>query len=383
MKKLLLLLAMTSQLPLASVIAQETTTETSQSEMAATRSDWSQYEQDIEGRSPIKLTQVFQENTPRELSQNGVTFSVTRYAYYEAVEGDDRGGLYFVEVSYQNKTDQPVFIPSTYYGMIEGVSASISSSRVALSDALDIFKETMNKKSQVAPGETFTGVFALGIEEDERENLDRAGELLLETPVILPKEDALVSEAYLPVEKWGLSISQANATNQAVQASFYPDAITQNHLGQKTMLQEANNLMKSEDENGVRVTLNGYQWTEFVPNTDQADRFRDFKNGVVTLTVELTVTNQSNRTIQLDSTSGVLEFADTYRMMNEGLLEANEEKQLTSGQEGKVYLVFAISKDDYTLYENRSVDLEVNVYDSNFSQINAADDFDFEIRDLD
>lgn len=383
MKKLLLLLAITSQLPLASVIAQETTTETSQSEMAETSSDWSQYEQDIEGRSPIKLTQVFQENTPRELSQNGVTFSVTRYAYYEAVEGDDRGGLYFVEVSYQNKTDQPVFIPGTYYGMIEGVSASISSSRVALSDALDIFKETMNKKSQVAPGETFTGVFALGIEEDEREELDKAGKLMLETPVILPSETASVSEAYLPSEKWALSISQATSEAQTQQASFYPDAITKNNLGEKTLLQAASNLMKSEDEKGITVTLNGYQWVDFVPNSDQADRFKDFKEGVVTLTVEFTVVNQSNQILKLDSTSGVLTLNDSVRMMNEGLLEANEAVELNQGEEGKVYLVFAMSKDDYQLYENRSVEVEVNLYDQNFKKVNEIDEFDFDIRDVD
>ncbi|MGQ0519250.1 DUF5068 domain-containing protein, partial [Bacillus sp. D-CC] len=69
------------------------------------------------------------------------------------------------------------------------------------------------------------------------------------------------------------------------------------------------------------VTLDGYQFTQFTPNSVEAPRFANFKNGIVLLTVKFKLDNKDTQDVSLSPISSTLRVNDgTQYTINEGML---------------------------------------------------------------
>ena len=69
---------------------------------------------------------------------------------------------------------------------------------------------------------------------------------------------------------------------------------------------------------------------------------------------------------------------------NAGLLEPRASEEISEeGESATSYFVFAFSKDDYELYEGRSVHLNVTINDADFRAINDYQELMFTITEGD
>lgn len=152
-------------------------------------------------------------------------------------------------------------------------------------------------------------------------------------------------------------------------------------MGTKTLLASKEPKETKEFE-GIKVTLDGYQFTEFVPNEDQASRFKKFETGVVLLTTKLTVKNDGKASIKFGNTSGSLTMGNSVKTLSQNGLEVTAEKtDLPVGEEATKYLVFAMDKESYEkLYHEQEFKLSVRLYDEKFASMTNLDDVTFTFK---
>ncbi|HFI0464074.1 TPA: hypothetical protein ACGO1T_001450 [Streptococcus suis] len=396
MKKALLLLLLASQVSLSAVQAQETTTSQDQTTIAETTQvegteadtasfDWTPYTEDIITQSGgiVSFNPLFESSEPIVVENDKAAFSIDAYTYLELnnTQSNQTGHVVFLQVTYTNKSDQTIDVQPTLYGSIVGVDSAVSSEVEGFSDEFNLFSLVMDKDRILEPGESLTGGLVFAFPEEQNEALLAAGQLVVESPVVLPNAEASLADAILASENLILPISEDAATKASAQGEFYPDRVTVDVWGDKAMI-ESDTPGQAVNVGDVEVVLEGYQWTDFTPNDDRADRFVDFKDGVVLLTAEVRVKNNSDTNIRYGSTTGLLTLNDSIRYMNEIMLEEGDTNVvIKKGEEGVHYLVFALSKDDFNLYQDRSAVLEVNLINESFSKHNASGDYVFTIRE--
>lgn len=397
MKKLLVTLLLASQVTLSAnlVMAQETTTtetdvettEVAETTVAGTEgvnSDWSVYEADLTSQGDkIEFEQLFTNDKPTVIENDEAKFSVDRIAYYKFTNPEDTAQSFngvFVEVTITNKTDKELYLQPAFYGDIVGVDRAISSATATFnSEELDFFKKVMASENVLAPNSEIKGAFILQVAPDEIETLEKEGVIYIENPVVIRTKDDY-STTVFPDGITPIAISVEGIASVEEQSKFYADKATVNKLGTKTMVEEKE-VNETVSYSDIDVTLNGYQIVDFVPNADEASRYADFKDGVVLMTLDVTVKNNSDRVVRMENTNGSLTLNDNFRFLNEGMLETSEvDVLLNKGDEGQRYIVFALSKDDYELYKERSMTVSINVYNENYETINEYDSLLFNLK---
>src|SRR5699024_6806607 len=120
-------------------------------------------------------------------------------------------------------------------------------------------------------------------------------------------------------------------------------------MGEKEMIKEKSDIGESEELGDYTVELDGYQFTEFTPNKDEAPRFEDFDNGIVLLTVKFNLENNGDENIGLFITSSKLEVNDGAQwLLNEGmLLDYGNDDIIEPGESGEFLQVFTLEKEQY------------------------------------
>lgn len=163
------------------------------------------------------------------------------------------------------------------------------------------------------------------------DHLDQAlenGEVNFEAGYITNDLEGSASENILPDVVTVLPLSEEAEEKVSSAGDFYPNEVTLQNMGLKTMIEEGYDAETIILED-IQITINGYQITEFEPSVDQTARYEDFKEG--------------------DSATS--------------------------------YFVFALSGDDYELYEGRSVQLNVTVNDADYRAINDYQELIFTIKE--
>ena len=89
--------------------------------------------------------------------------------------------------------------------------------------------------------------------------------------------------------RFTIAISDEGAESVANNSQFYEDRVTFEKLGEKTLLKEKSDIGESKELGDATVTLEGYQFTEFTPNAEEAPRFSSFTNGMILLTVKFDI----------------------------------------------------------------------------------------------
>ncbi len=152
----------------------------------------------------------------------------------------------------------------------------------------------------------------------------------------------------------------------AMGPAFYRDDLTNQNIANKTMIFEKTDIGQQLELDGVKVTLEGVQYTEIEPTEQYKSTFRNFADdGIVALTVKLKVDNQSEETVRLDGIGSILSVDDNdFRYLYQGSLEPDTSKKLEPGESGEKLHVFLMDKYQFNRHEK---------FELNFGPFSAED----------
>lgn len=251
-----------------------------------------------------------------------------------------------------------------------------------LDETKDLTKAVVDAKQVLKAKTELRGFVVLTIGGDALKQLNKNGALSFDTLVVLANQGDKITDAIVPTASTILPTSKEGEEKRSAASKFYPDKLTAENWGTKTLISSSTDKQNVNFE-GYDVTLNGYQLVDFKPNEDQASRFEKLKGGVVVLTAEITVKNNGKVALNARQTAGNLVFNDQLKLMHEGMVEvepAKDKEVVEPGQEYTYHLAFVYSKDDYDLYKDRSLTLNVNLYDKDFKSLTKSGDITFQLK---
>ncbi|WP_124058162.1 hypothetical protein [Vaginisenegalia massiliensis] len=370
--------------------ADATTSESSSTESSTI--DWAPAEAALKEKLEAKeLNQLFSsEGLVEDLSKDNIDYKINGYALYEATEfskdfsiqfGDqtDKGGILLVDVTVKNNSDKPVSTGVNGHAEITGIDTYFTDNSDIMSDDLSWFRKTMDAQNVLEPNQEFHGIMAIAIKPDALEKAKENGIINFETHYINEKDSTDPTTEIIKPKLIQLATSSQGQEAATAAKSFYEDKATSDNMGTKTMIKEYSKPQTDTFED-IDVTINGTQIVDFEPNEEEAARFENFKDGTVLVTSDVVIKNNSEKELQFGTTSGKLTLNDSVYMLNEGMLQHSTTETLKPGEEKQMYLVFAMSKDDYELYKDRSFVIQVNLYDKEFATINTGDELSFTIQ---
>lgn len=371
----------------------ETSTIFSTKEATAGNNDWSKINESLKKETEAKKVEVLYENNePIQNEKDGASVTINGYEYLSIENfsrnlripfGDqvEKGGVLLVSATVKNKTANSVYAGSSYSMMVTGYSSSIGNSKEIIDEDNELISDLVSRKYEVKPGEELSGYIAFSVKPEAMDKIAEHKEGEFEIPGMYSKADSFSKDdAVLEAIKVRLPLSKDGADSLSEDSLFYPDKVTVDNMGKKTMLVDKQ-IGESKDFSGIKTTFDGYQVTEFVPNEDEASRFTDFDTGVVLLTAKLTVKNEGKETINLNQTGATLTTSKV-KMLNELFLETDSDKEeLSPGEEGNKYIVFIMDKESYEkLYSDKEFVLDVNLSDQKMARMTSIGDVSFTFK---
>lgn len=325
-------------------------------------------EKETEGTAKV----LHENKEPQVHKMEGVTVSLDSYTLLEladfhtdfSIPFNDQtdGGVIVAQYTVTNELDKDVYYMPSFYMSFTGATKQFNNYRYLLPSEKQITEKLAPSNDYLLKaGESVTGYYAYPLGKDVLE----AALAVSTTSVEVPAAQAVKGEFGSPIGKDGIfTISLNAAGEEKVQANeaFYQDKATSADMGSKKMVKEKKDIGKSEQLGDVIVTLDGYQFTEFTPNSVEAPRFENFKNGIVLLTLKFNLDNKSADSIGLSSMSSKLTVNDGAQyMLNEGmLLDYSYNDLIASGESGELLQIFVLDQEQYVkIWKNKSFEIEV------------------------
>lgn len=328
---------------------------------------------------------VFYESTdPQTHDMEGVTASLDQYSivglkdfhtdYSIPFNDETNGAVVLTQYTITNDTDEDVhYMPSMYIG-IPGATQQYNNYREILPEEGQLpVKLNPDNKYLIKAGESVTGTYTYPLGETELYGAIAAGEGTIEAPTAQTNPDdistAIGRKGSFTIDFSSVAAEEsesADTENTSKESStdinegFYEDATTLENLGEKAMLDQKEGIGESQELGAIKVTLEGYQFTEFTPNMEEAPRFEDF-NGVVLLTVKFVLDNKTDENIGLGSISSTLTVDDSWWQLNEGMLTNYKFSEvIESGESGELLQVYVLDKEEYDkLWKVKSFKIEI------------------------
>lgn len=272
------------------------------------------------------------------------------------------GGVILVNYSVKNSSAKDL-----YY--MPALDMSFTGAQKAYSNYRDLIPTEDQLPTKLAPtndylvkaGETISGYIAYPFGKD-----DLAKILSLSTvSVSVPTAQANKGKFDAPIGSPGnfsLSLNKQGAEKVAADKTFYQDKVTANNMGDKKMLKEQSDINNSQELGAVNVTLDGYQFAQFTPNSVEAPRFANFKNGIVLLTVKLKLDNKDTQDVALSPISSTLRVNDgTQYTISEGmLLNYDYNASVKTGTSGELLQVYILDQEQYEkIWKDKSFEIEL------------------------
>ncbi|PGM79915.1 DUF5068 domain-containing protein [Bacillus cereus] len=213
----------------------------------------------------------------------------------------------------------------------------------------------------VKAGESISGYIAYPFGKDDLTKILELSTVSVQVPEAQAnkgKYDAPIGSA----GTFALSLNKQGDQKVSNDTAFYQDKATAQNMGEKTMLSDKANINKSEQLGSTNVTLDGYQFTKFTPNSVEAPRFENFKNGIVLLTVKFKLDNKETEDISPSPISSKLSVNDGAQyMLNEGmLLNYKYNDSIKAGTSGELLQVFILDGEQYEkIWKNKNFEIEL------------------------
>ncbi|CAD5902801.1 conserved exported hypothetical protein [Carnobacterium maltaromaticum] len=320
---------------------------------------------------------LYADMKPQVFEQGTVTVSLDGYETLELNDfkqdfassfrdNSDYAGLLLAKYTIVNTGKE-----DAYYSPIFGLDYSESkypfsarTKNIMSEDVPSLNGTLYEQKNKVTPGESVTGFLAFTIDGPSLDDMKKLAMVTMTIPAAYSK-DEISKEARLGEEvKIELPVTDKGEETIAEKAKFYPDKITVDNMGTKTLLKEKKDIAETADYGEAKVTFNGYQFTEFVPNETEAPRFSDFENGIVLMTASFTIKNDGDEIIAPSTSSATLNVNnDSQRIMNSGmLLPRTTDTEIKKGEEKEWIQVFAFDKEQYDkIWKDKDFSIKVNL----------------------
>ncbi|MFP7253836.1 hypothetical protein SFC02_05990 [Terribacillus goriensis] len=155
------------------------------------------------------------------------------------------------------------------------------------------------------------------------------------------------------------STESEHSSNNKESENFYHDSVIQKDMGKKKMLDGKEGIGESHRLGDTIVTLDGYQFTEFTPNEEQKQRFKDF-NSVVLLTIKYTLDNETQSKIGLGNIKSTLTVDGSWWMENDSTLTNYKNSGIKAGNKGELLHLFVLDKKQYDkMWGEKTFDIEL------------------------
>lgn len=320
---------------------------------------------------------LYADMKPQVFEQGTVTVSLDGYETLELNDfkqdfassfrdNSDHAGLLLAKYTIVNTGKEDAYYPPIfgldYSESKHGFSARTKN--IMSEDVVDLSSTMVKKERKLTAGESVTGFLAFNIDGPSLDDMKKLAMVTMTIPAAYSK-DEISKEARLGEEvKIELPVTDKGEETIAEKANFYPDKITVDNMGTKTLLKEKKDIAETADYGEAKVTFNGYQFTEFVPNETEAPRFSDFENGIVLMTASFTIKNDGDEIIAPSTSSATLNVNnDSQRIMNSGmLLPRTTDNEIKKGEAKEWIQVFAFDKEQYDkIWKDKDFSIKVNL----------------------
>lgn len=339
---------------------------------ATSSSDYSKLISYMEKETGGKTKVLFENKEPQVYKAEDVSVTMNSYALVELngfhtdfdipFNRQTEGGVILVNYSVKNSSAKDI-----YY--MPALDISFTGAQKVYSNYKDLIPKEDQLPTKLAPtndylvkaGETISGYIAYPFGKDDLAKISS----LSTVSVTVPTAQANKGKFDAPIGSPGnfsLSLNAQGAEKVAADKTFYQDKVTANNMGDKKMLKEKSNINNSQELGAVNVTLDGYQFTQFTPNSVEAPRFANFKNGIVLLTVQFKLDNKDAQDVALSPISSTLRVNDgTQYTISEGmLLNYDYNASVKTGTSGELLQVYILDQEQYEkIWKDKSFEIEL------------------------
>src|SRR5690625_3624690 len=166
------------------------------------------------------------------------------------------------------------------------------------------------------------------------------------------------SDQFGDEEVFDFTYSGESASKSSDTPDFYKDKITTDNIAKKDILYEDTELDATEKIGDAEITVEGLQFTELTPNEASEEMFSDFEDGIVALTLQVSVDNQSDEMIYNDGFNGWMDVNNgEARYQSQGSLENATDREIQPGETGERQLVYVFDQKYYDIYEEFNLEI--------------------------
>lgn len=204
----------------------------------------------------------------------------------------------------------------------------------------------------IEPGETVEGYLVYTVTSEDIKAITAIGAFSL---AVLPptlSNDGIVG---LSAQSLGNELPFYLPVNQTVedllisQSQFIQDRVTAEWWGNKTLLASAD-LNEVVQDRDVTLTLKRVELSDFIPHEHYQESFQYFPNGVVILSIEIQIDNQSQSTLLPVDSEVAVDINDYHITSDYVLINEHYGEKLSPGESTTLIKTFALDKMTYQLY---------------------------------
>lgn len=276
------------------------------------------------------------------------------------------GGVMIAQYTVENNRDEDVYYQPFFDMSYTGYTRTRSNERLLLPEEEQIDTKLGPSNDYKLPkGESVSGYTAYALSPDELDDILEEEEVEIDVKAAAEEYDSETYD-YKPLigkdSKFNVAISEQGSDNIAESGSFYDDRVTEDNMGDKEMIKEKSELDESVSLRDSKVTLQGYQFTEFEPNEVEAPRFSDFDKGIVLLTIQMEIENNESEDVGLTSLSSKLDVNDGKQSFLDVnmLLNYRNDDIVAAEESGEWLQVYMFDKEEYdALLKDKDFELTV------------------------
>lgn len=316
---------------------------------------------------------VLYENTDAQTHEmEGITVSLDAYTLVELLDFhtnyeipfDDQtdGAVVVTQFTVSNDTEEDVHYMTSYYMSYMGADRNLSNTNTLLPEE-EMLSTLLHHSDDylLEAGEEVTGYYAYPMGAERLEDVLDVGtvEIEITTPQRDP-EDYSTMMGSDTIFTLPLDADSADSEAETAAQGFYEDRVTRENMGDKEMIEQEEDIGESEELGDATVTLDGYQFTNFIPNEEEAVRFDG--DEFVLLTVKFLIDNGYDEGISHSSMSSTLHLNDGEQWtLNEGMLTLYEYgDEVAPGETGELLQTFLLDQEMYEkIWKDKSFEIEI------------------------
>lgn len=319
---------------------------------------------------------IYENNDGESTDIEDVHISLDQYALVELndfhadfeIPFDDNtdGGVILAEYTIENDTGDDIHYMPQFDISYVGATKTYNDKGTLIPKDDQLFEKLgPSNDYELADGDSETGYMAYAFSPDELDEILDEEQLEIEVNAAAEDYDSETYD-YKPLigkeTKFDVPLSADGAESVEESGQFYEDRATDENMGEKTMIKEKEDIGETVSLRDSKVTLEGYQFTEFEPNKEEAPRFESFDEGIVLLTLKMDIENNESEAVGLDSLGSKLNVNNgkEYLLVERMLLNYRNDDVIEPGDSGEWLQIYIMDKEQYEkIWQDKEFELEV------------------------